>query len=80
MAKIPLAMAKEGEKVKIHCVDCGRGLKNRLLDLGLYEGTVVEVIKNDIHGPVIIKILDSRIVLGRGQAHKIMVEPLKKIK
>ena len=46
MVAIPLAMVQRGEKVKIYCVDCGRGLKKRLCDLGLYEGTVIEVIKN----------------------------------
>ena len=38
------------------------------------EGTEVLVSKNDVCGPVVLKVLDSRIVVGRGQAMKIMVE------
>lgn len=71
---MPLAMAKEGEEVKIHIVNCGRVLKARLCDLGLYEGSKVKVIKNDISGPIILKIKGSKIVLGRGQAHQIMAK------
>ena len=71
---IPLAMVEEGAKVTIHCVDRGGGRKRRKCDLGLYDGTKVSVLKNDISGPIIIKIKDSKIVLGRGQAHKIMAE------
>ncbi|MCK4859912.1 MAG: ferrous iron transport protein A [Candidatus Omnitrophica bacterium] len=74
---MPLAMVKEGAEVTIHCVNCGQGLKRRLCDLGLYNGTKVSVLKNDISGPIIIKVKDSKIVLGRGQTHKIMVEKIE---
>ncbi len=74
---IPLIMAGNGSKVKIKSISGGRGLKQRLCDLGLYEGAIVELVKSSISGPVILKVLDSRIVIGRGQAHKIMVEILK---
>ena len=71
---MPLSMVQEGDEVKIHCVGCGFGLKRRLCDLGLYDGTKVQIVKNDISGPIILKVKDSKLVLGRGQALKIMVE------
>ena len=71
---MPLSMSGEGTEVTIHCVNCGFGLKRRLCDLGLYDGTRVKVVKNDVAGPIIIKVKDSKLVLGRGQAQKIMVE------
>jgi len=71
---IPLAMCEEGDEVEIHCVDCGYGIKRRLCDLGLYDNTKIKVIKNDISGPIIVKVKDSKIMIGRGQANKIMVE------
>lgn len=74
---MPLSMVREGNKVKIHCVDCKRGLRARLCDLGLYEGTKIKVMKNDISGPMILKVKESKIIIGRGQAQKIMAEPLK---
>ncbi|MEA2037453.1 MAG: FeoA family protein [Nanoarchaeota archaeon] len=71
---MPLSMVTEGEEVTICCVNCGFGLKRRLCDLALYDGTKVKVVKNDVAGPIILKVKDSKLVLGRGQAHKIMVE------
>ncbi|MEA1924702.1 MAG: FeoA family protein [Candidatus Altiarchaeota archaeon] len=66
-------MVEQGRKVRITSILCGRGLRHRLCDISLYEGAVVEVIRNDAAGPVILKVLDSRVVIGRGQANKIMV-------
>ena len=71
---MPLSMASEGEKVKIKRIDAGHGLRKRLHDLGFVENAVVEVIRNQFSGPMILKVLDSRVVLGRGQGHKIFVE------
>jgi ferrous iron transport protein A len=71
---MPLAMCREGDDAEVQCVDCGRGLKRRLCDLGLYGGTKIKVIKNDISGPIIVSVKDSKLVIGRGQANKIMVE------
>ena len=48
--------------------------KNRLCDLGIYEGATVKVLKNDGSGPIILKVLDSKILLGKGQAQKVQVE------
>lgn len=70
---MPLAMASEGETVSIHCIDCGTEMKKRLGELGLYDSTKIKILKNDISGPVIIKVKESRLVIGRGQASKIMV-------
>ena len=69
-----LAMVSEGTAVKIKEIISGQRLRKRLSELGLYEGTSVLVSKNDVCGPVVLKILDSRVVVGRGQAMKIMVE------
>ena len=74
---MPLAMAGEGEIVSVHCIDCGMGLKRRLCDLGLYDNTKVKVVKNDISGPIIITVKDSKLVIGRGQANKILVEGIQ---
>ncbi len=70
----PLAEVKEGREVEIKEIRSGRCLKKRLSELGLYEGTKVVVKKNDVFGPVVIKVLDSTLALGRGEALKILVE------
>jgi ferrous iron transport protein A len=69
-----LSDIKNGKIVEIQCIRCGFGLKRRLTSLGLYNGTVIQVIKNDNRSPIILKVFNSKIVLGRGQAMKINVE------
>lgn len=71
MTKKSLIQFKQGEKIQIECVGCGRNFRNRLCELGLFDGSEVEIIKNDEFGPIIVKIFDSKIALGRGEAAKI---------
>lgn len=71
---IPLAMCTNNSEVKIHFVGCGQELKKRLCDFGIYNNTKIKVVKNDVSGPIIVKVKDTKIVLGRGQANKIFVE------
>ncbi|MFH1848793.1 MAG: FeoA family protein [archaeon] len=73
---IALSECRQGKKVCIHCVSCGRGFTKRLCELGLYDGTQAEVLMNDTTGPMILKVKDSKLVLGRGQARKITVQEL----
>ena len=69
-----LAMVGSGKKVLIKEISSGVNLKKRLSDLGIYEGVEVNIVRNDFSGPVIVSVLDSKVILGRGEAHKIMVE------
>lgn len=69
-----LASVKVGKKVTIKDIDSCPHLKKRLLGHAVYEGAEVEVVKNDSTGPLILKVLDSKVCIGRGQAHKIMVK------
>ena len=52
----------------------GRGLINRLYSLGLIPGTVIEIVANFNRGPLIIKLNNVEIAIGRGLARKIMVK------
>ena len=70
---IPLSMASPGETVKLNSVRAGWGLQRRLADLGLTPGVRVRVISSGRPGPVVIDVRGSRLALGHGVAHKIMV-------
>ena len=70
---------EKGSKIKIKQMECGWGSKRRLADLGLFTGAEIELIKNDRFGPLLIKILDSKIALGRGESQKIYGEKRFKI-
>ncbi len=71
---MPLLMVKRGMKMRIKSVIGGHGLKAKLAAMGLANGMEIEVVSNNHRGPLIVKVLESRIMLGKGMAHKILVE------
>jgi len=66
-------MVRAGETVKLAGIDAGRGLKGRLTAMGLIPNVEITVLTNDHPGPFMISVKDSKMMLGRGMAHKIMV-------
>ena len=69
----PLSMVGVGESVKLVKVNAGRGLNSRLAAMGLVGNTQLTVVSNNHPGPFIVTGKDSKVMLGRGMAHKIMV-------
>ncbi|RLE53301.1 MAG: ferrous iron transport protein A [Candidatus Methanomethylicota archaeon] len=69
----PLSMLQPGEVGIVVQIAAGRGLTRRLVEMGITPGTHVKVLYNG-PGPVVIMVRDSRLVLGRGAAMKILVE------
>jgi ferrous iron transport protein A len=57
--------------LRIVKIDAGRGLKQRLLALGLVPGADLYLLANK-HGPVKLCFNSSRLALGRGVAAKIL--------
>jgi Fur family ferric uptake transcriptional regulator len=72
---LPLAFVLPGEKVRIDRLVGGRQVQQRLAEMGLNPGTVVEVIKACGPGPVIVAFRGSRVALGHGLSQKILVSP-----
>ncbi len=70
---IPLSLASVGETVEVVAVRAGWGLQRRLADLGLTPGVKVRVISSGKPGPVVLDVRGSRLALGYGVAHRIMV-------
>lgn len=68
-----LAMVGVGHPVTLVKIQANRKLTHRLTDLGLTPGTELEILQ-DQGGPLIIAVRNSRVALGRGIAHKIMVK------
>jgi ferrous iron transport protein A len=68
-----LSMIQPGQKVRLVTVQAGRGLKARLAEMGLVPGVELEVINRNSAGPFIVAVKQSRIMLGRGMAHRIVV-------
>ena len=75
--KMPLAMVGPQETVTVAGIRAGRGLTQRLAEMGLTPGATLGVISGSMAGPVIIEIRGSRLALGCSVAQKIMVEMVK---
>ena len=71
-----LTNVREKKKVKINKIIGGKEAQARLSSMGLIPGKDVEIIKNSSHGPMILSLGGSKLVLGRGLANKIRVSLL----
>jgi len=69
----PLSMVKAGETVKLVSINAGQGLNSRLASMGLVANVEITVVSSSHPGPFVISVKDSKMMLGRGIAHKIMV-------
>ncbi len=71
---IPLSMVSPDEQVQIVSIGAGCGLQRRLADMGLTPGLKIRVVGSQSRGAVVLDVRGSRLALGRGLAHKIMVK------
>ena len=69
----PLSKVQAGETVKLVGIKAGRGLNSRLASMGLVPNVKITVVNNSQPGPFVISVKNSKMMLGRGMAHKIMV-------
>lgn len=70
---VPLSMVKAGETVRLASINAGHNLKSRLTAMGLVPDVEITVVSNTHPGPFVISVKDSKMMLGRGMAHKIVV-------
>jgi ferrous iron transport protein A len=69
----PLSAVPAGQMVKLVAIDAGQGLRSRLLAMGLVPNVRITVVSNNHPGPFVLSVKGTKMVLGRGMAHKIMV-------
>lgn len=72
-ASVQLGSLKSGQSGVVQKVVGGRAVALRLASLGILPGRKVRVLKN--WGPLIVRIQDNRLALGRGAAQHVMVVP-----
>lgn len=68
----PLAMASEGETLRVEMLHGGPGLARRVAEMGLNVGCEVVVRQRQASG-LIVSRGETRFALGAGMAQKIMV-------
>jgi Fe2+ transport system protein FeoA len=71
---MPLTIAPVNRCVIMHSVMADQEMQTRLAAMGLYPGAELIVISRSLNGPCIVIVKDSRLVLGRQTAHKILVK------
>ena len=72
----PLLMAEVGKLVKVVGVMGGKSLAKRLIAMGLIEDTKVQVLYCHSGTGVVVACGETRLAVGSGVAHKIMVVPV----
>lgn len=73
MEEMTLADVKPGQKAIVEFREGGRG-QRRLWDMGLFPGTVIDVVAaHPLSGPVIVRTGTTRIAIGRNMARTLRV-------
>ncbi len=67
-------IVNEGRHRKGHMPGVNHNGAAKLREMGFYEGQMVTVVQNRGNGPLVIKLQDARMMLGRGLAMKIMIK------
>jgi len=70
---IPLAFLPVGSEARIIEFRGGRGMMQKMAEMGFTQFTRVRMVSSNSPGPVLVDVKDSRIALGSGIAMKIIV-------
>ncbi len=73
---MPLTMLPPGTRARVVALRGGAGLSRRLASMGIIPGAEILLVRGGFGGPVIVMVGEGRLVLGRGIAQRIMVQPL----
>lgn len=77
---VPLYKARRGEKLIVKELDAGKSMQLRVSSMGLKIGDLIEIVSSGFGGQVVIASGENRLVLGKGMAEKIRVQPVDRIK
>ncbi|NOX33636.1 MAG: Fur family transcriptional regulator [Deltaproteobacteria bacterium] len=79
-AIVSLHKAKQGEKLIVKEFEAGKNMQLRISSMGLKIGDLIEIVSAGFGGQVVIAAGENRLVLGKGMAEKIRVQPYDQIK
>jgi len=77
-APIPLTDLATDEEGAIIELGGGRDFVSRLATLGFTPGAPLRMLQNFGSGPLIVRVRDTRIALGRGEANKVVVRRMRR--
>ena len=70
---MPLTFVPPGRTATIRAIHGGRAMRQRLASMGLLPESQIEVLRGNLNGALVVRVKESRLVLGRGMAEKIRV-------
>jgi len=74
-----LTSLEVGERGTIVFIGGGKAAVQRLMDMGLTQGTQVEILAcAPFHGPVELRVRGTALAIGRGLANKILVRVISR--
>ncbi|MCK5310534.1 MAG: FeoA domain-containing protein [Desulfobacteraceae bacterium] len=75
---ISLDHIKQGEKVVVVGFEGGQKIAERLSSMGIRKGATIEIVTTQAGGQIVAAVEESRFVIGRGMATKVMVQSADK--
>ncbi|MBN2361095.1 MAG: ferrous iron transport protein A [Deltaproteobacteria bacterium] len=73
--RLNLLGCRPGDWVRIVSIDAGAGAALNLSRLGLSPGDQVQVLRRSpLAGPIVVRLGESEIAIGRGLAERVLVE------
>lgn len=71
---VPLVVCGNSTTVQIVSLLGGKGLRRKLMTMGMMPGSFWRVVQNFHGGPIILENNETRIGIGQGMAQKILVK------
>jgi len=76
---VSLHKARQGEKLIVKEFEAGKNMQLRISSMGLKIGDLIEIVSSGFGGQVVIATRETRLILGKGMAEKIRVQPFDQI-
>lgn len=70
---MPLSMARTNNEVTVVDFNGNLAVRKRLNELGLVKGTKIKIIQGSKNGSMLIKVLNSKLVINLSTAHGVIV-------
>ncbi len=71
---VSLDTLKQGQEAVIKSLDGGKHFKDKLINLGVIPGSTVTIISGSKHSPFLLKIGETRVMVGHRMVKRIIVE------
>ncbi len=72
-SSFPITLLKEGDKAIVDYIQGGQHARTKLTNMGVIPGQQITINCGGSGGPSVIRINNTKIMIGRGMLHKIYV-------